>query len=143
MRYSLHTLLIVVTLTALVAAAFAFDTLAGMFAYIGCFLLFMSAWREKARIKQNESASEGNLQAPRPELILLASFGILMGAGIAFCGTCTFAQAPFTELMYAHDRAAQAEAKFRLGLWVSLPLGTAAALFTYWLSWPRPNAPAQ
>ena len=137
MRYSLRTLLVILTLAAIVAAGFALNTIGGIFIYLGCLLLFMFTWRLKTACRVADANPGANLNPWTPHLIVLSCFGIAVAAAATFCCTCTVVQAPFTDFMYQPAHAPVAEAKFHRGLWISMPIGTAAAMLIFWLSWPQ------
>jgi len=63
-------------------------------------------------------------------LLVIATL-VALAAAIAFCAVCSTAQLPFVEL---HP---DSHTKFKLGLVLSLPLGTLSALAVYWSTWPR------
>jgi hypothetical protein len=137
MRYRLRTLLAITALCAVVAAFFAFDLMAGILSYIACLSLFMLIWRTRLVYQALDLLPPASADLFLALRVLGGGLAIALAAGIAFCTACTLAQAPFTDIMVAKNQAAEAEVKFKAGLWLSLPLGTIAALYVYWLSWPH------
>jgi hypothetical protein len=132
-------LFILVSLAALVTAAFVWDEFAGIFSYLGCLLLFLSVARHRARIRLVDGPNPpAHLRISDPAGLILATMGISLAAGIAFCCTCSFAQAPFFYMgVPGSPELDKARTAFRLGLLGSIPLGTASAVFVFWLFWPH------
>jgi hypothetical protein len=136
-RYKLRTLLIVLALAGLVAAGFAINPLIGTLAYVGCLLLFLSAFRLRVACQLADASPDARNNPWTPHVILLTCLGVAGAAFVAFCATCTVVQLPFTTWLVSEERAQKARLMFQLGLCISLPVGTAAAALVYWLSWPR------
>jgi hypothetical protein len=139
LQFSLRTLLVVMTLIGLIAAAFLWNELAGIFTYLACLTLLVGIWRGRAAHANIKPApgETGMEYAGRRDVAVMISGFASLAAAIAFCCTCTAAQLPFTSFMVTEDQAAAALARFRVGLFASIPIGTAAALFVYWLTWPK------
>ena len=137
MRYRLRTLLMVSALAGLVAAGFTVNPLVGTLTYVGCLLLFLSAFRLRVVCRLADASRDARYNPWTPYVLLLTSFGVAGAAFLAFCATCTVAQLPFTSWLVTAQEAQRVRQIFQLGLWISLPVGTAAAALVYWLSWPR------
>jgi hypothetical protein len=143
-QFSLRALFVLMSLAALVTAAFVWDEFAGIITYLGCLLLVLSVARHRARQRLVDRPNPpAHLRFSDPDVFLLATIGVSLAAGIAFCCTCSFAQAPFARIVEVGDQAGVAAANrlFRLRLLVSIPLGTAAAACVFWLFWPRGQSP--
>src|SRR5262245_10482136 len=139
--YSLRTLFALVTLAAVSLGAFVWDEMAGIFVYLGCLILVLMVWRQRAlRALLDRPNRPAHLRLTGPDTVVLASVGIALAAVVAFCCTCSFAQPPLVYFEYpqqSRQEMALARAAFRMGLTVSIPIGTCAALVVYWLFWPR------
>jgi hypothetical protein len=136
-RFSLRTLFLIVTLISIVCAGFAWNPFAGIFVYLGCFTLIASYYRGLAACRRYDAicAARGD---PGTATGVIVGAGILvaLAGAIAFCGTCSFAQAPFFALHASPDKVGDTEEMFVRGLLVSMPLGTFAAILVYTLTWP-------
>ena len=143
--FSLRTLFVLVTLTAVVSAAFVWDEFAGIFAYLGCLVLVMMVWRHRAlQSLLGRPDPPTHLRLAGPDTVVLASIGIALAAAVAFCCACSFAQLPLVlsqESAATSEELARARLAFRMGLLVSIPIGTVAALLVYALFWPRDHWP--
>lgn len=130
-QFSLGVLLVVMTLAALVAAAFARDEFLGIWSYLGCFSLFMIAWRTRA----------GFLAGGEPIVVLAISIAVGLASAIAFVTTCTVPTTAYVlsdlNKYYDSNVRMSTQAIFVWVLACSMLLGTAAALGIYRLSWPR------
>lgn len=133
MRFRLRTLIALTVLAAIVAWRFSFDFGVGILTYIGCLFVTVIVTR---MVAAQRFAQPGNdpkeVLLPDPVVIFFVSLAVALAAAIAFCATCSAIQLPFTfkpEIVH-------------LGLFLSIPLGTLAALLVYWLTRPRPPASA-
>lgn len=136
-QFSLGMLLIVMTLAAVVAAAFSWDQLTGIWVYLGCFSLFMIAWRMRA----GTFARSGHFAS-----VAMISIAIGGASAIAFTATCAVPTTGY--VLYGLDRGlfheTTAATQITAGciLVFSMLLGTAAALLIYWFTWPRKKGTA-
>jgi hypothetical protein len=143
-QFSLRTLLVVMTLVGIVAAAFANDLLCGIFTYLGGWIVFLGYWRGRAEQYRLQSLAheESPQRQSRLRAAALAMIAVPVAAGIAFCCTCSVAEAPFVRMTaVGSPEAAAAQSLAIRGFFVSIPLGTAALLFIYWATWPRSSRP--
>jgi hypothetical protein len=136
-RFSLSTLLGVMTLAAIVAAGFGAHAMWGIAAYVACFSLFMVTWRINAAGKKYDAHRSEIPDPSAPARILWASAGVTFIAAFIFFAGCTYTQISQCPILLAPSNAMfDAQAEFHRALWISIPVGTAAALCFYWLSWP-------
>jgi hypothetical protein len=135
MRYHLRTLLLITTLAAIVAAGFAYDLFYGILAYLACLTHFMWnfmwTWRTRIVCQQLDLIPPAKADYLLALKVLLSGGAVALAAVIAFCTVCSTAQLPFVELRPDFTT------KFKLGLLLSLSLGTLSALAVYWSTWPR------
>jgi hypothetical protein len=142
LRYKLRTLLIVLLLAGFVAAAFANDEGLGILTYLTCLVLFVTVCWVRAVQRRALANSEvtGTHYPFDPVFGTLVAICVAFAASVAFCGTCSIAQLPFIEgfMVPLGDEGQQrlARSRFDRGLLISMPLGTIALLFVYWLFWP-------
>jgi len=88
--------------------------------------LFLSVWRLRIACNLADADPESQFNPWTPHLLLLTCFGLAVAGFVAFCTTCTVAQAPFTFWMTTPEMAERARPRFYMGFWISLPIGTAA-----------------
>lgn len=83
MRFRLRTLGAIVTLAAVVAAAFGLNTLLGIFTYIACLSLFMVTWRIGLASRKADADLTPCEPAWKPARILIANLGVgLLGSSL-------------------------------------------------------------
>ncbi len=139
-QFSLRTLLVVMTLVGIVAAAFAIDLMCGVFTYLGCWIVFLGYWRRRAEQDKLQSLAHEDFpqRQSRLQAAALATIAVPVAAGIAFCCTCSVAEVPFFRMAAeSTPQAAAAQTLAIRGFFVSIPIGTAALLFIYWATWPK------
>jgi hypothetical protein len=141
MRFRLRTLVVVVALAGLVAAAFANNEGLGILTYLACLILFVTVcWVRAVQRKALENSEVTGTYYPfDPIFGTGVAICIAFAAGIAFCGTCSVAQLPFIDGFMVPARE-QNRQRFDWGLLISMPLGTVALLFVYWMFWPQARA---
>lgn len=116
------------SLIAVVVAGFVWNAAAGIFAYLGCFFLFMLVLRARAD------------SHPEIAFAIGASIPISLASAVAFVVICSAVQFPVAEIHDGGSLFPETRA-FYLRLLVSIPLGTAVALLIYCFTWPRKRPP--
>ena len=142
MQYRLSTLLVVVSLSSIVAAVFSADIGAGIFAYIGCLSLFLSVWRVRAVILQRlADAQSGDLYYPF-DVVLDGGWAAILGVGasMAFLCAAVVGLLLFEAALIVLGISPNFE-QWSLGLrlLLFLAIGTVAVFWLYWVLWPRRN----
>ena len=128
MRYHLRTLIALTALAAIVAWGFSINVEAGILTYIGCLFVTVIVTRMIAAQRTGKADIDPkHVLCPDPVVTFFVSLAVAFAATIAFCATCTVTQLPFTPVPEI----------FPIGLFLSIPLGTFAALLVYWKTRPR------
>jgi len=152
LQFSLGTLLVVVTLACVVAAAWASDLFYGILAYLICLLLCLGWLRVRAEHRfQVRLDTELHL-----EHFLRFSNGVMLAAGIAllagfaFFGVMFVVDQIFLRLTVSPIRIWMRNAsqddimrfvQVRTAVVIgTVPLSTLAAMLVYWLMWPKSKA---